>query len=247
MRSKTVPVSNIARLSEAANALINRAYGMPGMGLIEGQTGYGKTTAVAWLSIKLNGAYVRALATTTPSSLLGSICKELNIGRRPTNVDTVEVIVQRLAETGRPLFIDEADYLVNKRSLIETLRDIHDLATVPVVLIGMHGFRRKVTHLQQLTGRIAQWVEFEPAGIDDAKLLARELAEVDVGPDLVGKLHSAANGSVRLIVVGLNRIEQYARNRSLHKIGAADWPANADFFVGTAPTAKRATTLAAVG
>jgi len=247
MRSKTVPISNIARLSEAANALIHRAYGMPGMGLIEGQTGYGKTTAVAWLSIKLNGAFVRALATTTPSSLLESICKELGVGRRPTNVGTVEVIVQRLAETGRPLFIDEADYLVTNKRTIETLRDIHDLATVPVVLIGMHGFRRKVTHLQQLTGRIAQWVEFEAASIDDAKQLARELAEVDVAADLVHRLHDAARGSVRLIVVGLGRIEQFARARSLSKVSATDWPANADFFVGTAPTTKRATALAAVG
>jgi DNA transposition AAA+ family ATPase len=195
--------------------------------------------------VKLNGAYVRALATTTPSSLLESICKELGIGKRATLVATVEDIVRRLAETGRPLFIDEADYLVDKRRLIETLRDIHDLATVPVVLIGMHGFRRKITHLQQLTGRIAQWVEFEPASADDAALLARELAEVDIADDLVRKLHESARGSIRLIVVGLNRIEQFARARSLNKIGLHAWPANQDFFVGTAPAKKNAS-LAAV-
>src|SRR4051812_45299093 len=136
MRSKIVPVSNISRLLEAANALLTRAYGMPGMGLIEGQTGYGKSTAVTWLAIRLNGVYVRALAATTPSSLLESICKELGIGKRATNIAAIEDIVQKLAETGRPLFIDEADYLADKRKLIETLRDIHDLATVPVVLIG---------------------------------------------------------------------------------------------------------------
>lgn len=247
MRSKIVPVSNIARLSEAANALVNRAYGMPGMGLIEGETGYGKTTAVAWLTVRLNGLFVRALATTTPSSLLESICKELGIGKRATNVGTVEEIVRKLAETGRPLFIDEADYLADKRRLIETLRDIHDLATVPVVLIGMHGFRRKITHLQQLTGRIAQWVDFQPSSVEDANLLARELAEVEIDKALVSKLHESARGSVRLIVVGLNRIEQFAKNRGLAKIGAAEWPANADFFVGSAPAAKRSPALAAVG
>lgn len=239
MRSKIVPISNIARLADAANALIHRTPGMPGMGLVEGHTGLGKTTAFAWLTIQHNGVFVRALAATTTRSLLDSICKELGVGRRATNVDTIEAIVQRLAETGRPLFIDEADYLLSKKMLIETLRDIHDLSTVPVILIGMHGFRRKVEHLQQLTGRIAQRVEFEPATADDAALLIKSLADVDVAADLVRKLHSDAHGSVRLMIVGLARIEQFARARNLARITLSDWPSNAEFFVGVAPGQKR--------
>lgn len=238
MRSKIVFTSNVARLTEAADALVNRAYGMPGMGLIEGHTGYGKTTAAAWLITRLNGAFVRALATTTPSSLLESICRELGIGKRASNVGTVEDIVRRLAETGRPLFIDEADYLASQKRLIETLRDIHDLATVPVILIGMHGFRRKLTHLQQLTGRIAQWVEFTPSTMSDAKKLATELCEVRVRDDLVARLHQETAGSVRLIVVGLSHIESLARARGMAEIGIDEWPRSGEFFVGTAPRAR---------
>lgn len=240
MRSKIVPISNIMKLSEASNALINRAPGMPGMGLIEGQTGYGKSTAAAWQIVKVNGAYVRAIAVSTPSSLLEAICKELGIARRATHAATIEDIVQKLSETGRPLFVDEADYLVSKHRLIDTLRDIHDLSSVPVVLIGMHGFRRKITSMPQLTGRIAQWVDFEASTIEDAQLLARELAEVTIAADLVRKLHAATHGSVRLIVNGLSRIEHFAKSRGLDKIGLGDWPTNADFFVGTAPGAKKA-------
>lgn len=246
MRTKIVPISNIARLTDAANALVHRSNGMPGMGLVEGQTGFGKTTAVTWLAIRLNGVFVRARATTTPSSLLESICNELGIGKRQGNANAVEDIVQRLAETRRPLFIDEADYLVTKRMLIETLRDIHDLAEVPVVLIGMHKFRTKLSGLKQLTGRIAQWVEFEPSTLADAQLLANELAEVKVHADLVRKLHEAASGEVRRMVVGLGRIEQFARARGLDAIGAAEWPTNADFFIGSAPQPKKAA-LASVG
>jgi DNA transposition AAA+ family ATPase len=239
MRSKIVPISNVSRLSEAAHALIHRANGMPGMGLIEGETGYGKTTAVAWLTTKLNGVYVRALACSTPSSLLESICKELGIGKRPTNVGTVEEIVRKLAETSRPLFIDEADYLADRRKLIETLRDVHDLSTVPVVLIGMRGFRAKISGLQQLTGRIAQWVDFQPSTIEDATMLAKELVEVGIGADLVRSLHAEARGSVRLIVVGFAQIEQYAKNRGLDRIGAAEWPKGRSFFLGSAPSKSR--------
>ncbi|MDC8012262.1 AAA family ATPase [Tahibacter soli] len=246
MKSKIVPISNVARLSEAATALVERPAGMPGMGLIEGETGYGKTTAAAWLITRMNGVYVRALATSTPSSLLDAICKELNILRRPTNVGTVEAIVQRLAETQRPVFIDEADYLVDQKRLVETLRDIHDLATVPVILIGMAGIRRKLTKWPQFTGRISQWVDFTPSTFEDAKLLARELAEVPIADDLVRQLHTATHGSVRLIVVGLARIEQFARSRGLERIAALDWPAHGDFFIGSAPTPKTRPAISAV-
>lgn len=245
MKSRIVPISNVARLSEAATALVDRPYGMPGMGLIEGETGYGKSTAAAWMITRLNGVYVRALATSTPSSLLDSICKELQIARRPTNVGTVEEIVRRLAESQRPVFIDEADYLVEQKRLVETLRDIHDLATVPVILIGMAGIRRKLTRWAQVTGRIAQWVDFQPSTFEDAKLLARELAEVSIADDLVRQLHVATHGSVRLIVVGLGRIEQHARSRGLASISAVDWPGG-DFFIGTAPTPRQPAKLASV-
>lgn len=239
MRSKIVPVSNIQRLTEAANALLERATGMPGMGLIYGETGFGKTTGVTWLITRVNGVYVRALATTTPSSLLASIARELDLAPRPSNVQTVEAIVQKLAVTGRPLFIDEADYLIENKRTVETLRDIHDLATVPVVLIGMAGVQRKIQSRQQLTGRIAQWVEFQPASLADCQALARELAEVTIADDLLKRVHETTRGSVRLIVVGLNRVEGYARARGMNAIALKDWPAQADFFLGNAPRAGK--------
>lgn len=244
MRTKIVPISNVARLAEAGESLLNRATGMPGMGLVYGASGYGKTTAVAWLATRQHGVFVRALATTTPSSLCESICKELGIARRSTIVGTIESIVERLAETGRPLFIDEADYIADQKRLVETLRDVHDLASVPVILIGMQNLRRTVTTREQLAGRIAQWVEFQEATVDDTRTLARELAEVEVAEDLVHRLHAATSGSVRKIVVGLNRIEQYARSRGLSKIGSAEWPKSADFFMGSVPSAARTLAVA---
>ncbi|WP_062536840.1 AAA family ATPase [Mizugakiibacter sediminis] len=235
MRTKIVPVSNVARLSAASEALLDRAAGMPGMGLIHGDTGLGKTTAVTWLITRNNGVYVRALSTTTPSSLLRTIARELDLDPRPSNVETVEAIVQRLAETGRPLFVDEADYLVNRAALVETLRDIHDLATVPVVLIGMAGIQRKIKARQQLTGRIAQWVEFQPATREDVRLLAQHLAEVEIDDALLGALHEATHGSMRLAVVGLSHIEARAKAKGQKRIGLADWPAGTNFFFGDAP------------
>lgn len=235
MRSKIVPVSNVARLAEAGAALLNRAPGMPGMGLCDGPSGYGKSTAIAWLATQQHGVYVRARSVWTPTSMLDAICKELHIASRARVAQTVDAIVDKLAETGRPLFVDEADYVICKPSLIDTLRDVHDLSSVPVILIGMQGIDRRISLSPQLAGRIAQRVEFHPATADDAKLIAGQLCEVAVADDLVAELHARAGGSIRLLVVGLGRIEQFARARDSKKIAKADWPRGADFFLGNAP------------
>lgn len=243
MRTKTVGISNIVRLAEAGKALLTSATGLPRMGLVYSESGYGKTTALAWLATRQNGVFVRALATTTPSSLLESICKELCIAKRQKNVSAVEDIVQALWTNNRPLFIDEADYLISHAKLIETLRDIGDLAQTPVILIGMKGIERRITERPQLYNRIAQWVEFQAATIDDTKLLAKELAEVEIKEDLVRQLHQQSTGVVRLIVIGLARIEQVARSAGLTKIGLAEWPQGTELLLGQGPRKR----LAAVG
>ena len=239
MRSKIVPVTNVAHLAEAGEALLNRAPGMPGMGLCFGASGLGKTTAIAWLATRQHGVFVRARATSTPTSMLEHICRELNIASRHRTSMTVDAIVDKLTETGRPLFVDEADYVIGQQRLVDTLRDLHDLSAVPVILIGMAGIDRRISLSPQLSGRMAQWVEFKAASMEDAKLLARELCEVSVADDLVAELNTRANGSIRNIVVGLSKIEQFGRSRSASKVSLNDWPRGTDFFLGTAPRAAK--------
>lgn len=240
MRYRIVPVKNVSRLKAAGDALIARAPGMPGMGMIWGPTGYGKTTATTWFVNQCHGVYVRAMALWSPKTMLGAIARELDLpgAKSANNSELVEGIVLRLTEQGRPIFIDEADYVVEKSSLTNTLRDIHDLSTVPVILIGMHGIQKRIKGNEQLTGRIAQWVAFEGLDMEDASLLATLLVEVEIQDDLLARLHreaapkDAGGAEVRRLVVGLSAIEGYARSRGLATIGAADWPKDRSFFLG---------------
>ncbi len=236
MRYEIVPVKNVARLAEAGNALIQRPPGMPGMGLIHAPTGFGKSTASTWFVVRCHGVFVRALQTSSPMSLLGSIRRELDIEPRGSCADTVGQIVVKLAETRRPLFIDEANYVVENKRLINTLRDIHDLSTVPVILIGKPDMPRKIAADEQLAGRIAQRVEFFPLDMDDATLMAERLCEVKVERELIERIHDAAGGSVRLIVVGLGAVESWAKTRGpggggKKEVLSRDWPKDRDFFL----------------
>ena len=244
MKSKTVLIDNVARLAEAGEALLRRAPNMPGMGLVHGETGYGKSTAVAWFANRpsVNAVYVRALATWTPAAMLEAILKKLGRSPRGGSSKMMEDIIEILALAQRPLFVDEADYLVDSKKMTESLRDLHDMATVPVVLIGMGGIDQRLAHRKQLTGRVMQDVKFNPLGEDDAQKLAKDLAEVEIKPDLVQLLNRQAAGSVRLLVVGLSRIELVAKSRGMGSIDAAAW-GKGQFFTGEAPDAGKVAQL----
>lgn len=256
MRYRILPVKNVSRLKAAGDALVQREPGMPGMGLIWGPTGYGKTTAATWFINQVHGVYVRAVSLWSPKSMLTAIAHELDIEvRSKTNSHLLELIVQRLSETGRPIFIDEADYVVERKLLTDALRDIHDLSTAPVILIGMHGIEKRIRGNEQFTGRIAQWVSFEGLDMDDARLLADGLCEVDVADDLLGALFDDAspkNGGgaeARRLVVGLGQIEHYARSIGMDAMSRSDWPKGRGFFLGAAAvqSAKASGKIAKLG
>ncbi len=238
MRSKIVLVNNVARLAEAGEALLHRAPGMPGMGLIHGETGYGKTTAVSWYVNRCNGVYVRAWAVWTPAAMLTAILKELGRSAHGSCAQMMGDVVEALTLSGRPLFVDEADYLIDSKRMRESLRDMHDHATVPVVLIGMGGIDQRLAHSKQLTGRVLADVRFHPADEADAQKIAGELCEVKIDADLVAELNRKAAGSVRLLVIGLERMERWAKAQGLTRVSASQW-GKRQFFTGEAPSAPR--------
>lgn len=217
MKHKVVPVNNLARLAEAGEALITRHPGEPGMGLIWGPTGYGKSTGSAWFMNQVDGIYVRANQLWTPSAMLRALCQELDLPEHPHCSKMLDAVIRALAEDPRAVFIDEADYVVASRKLVETLRDIHDLTTVPIVLIGEENLKKKLAANKRLLGRVAQWVAFQRATIKDARKLADELCEVGVADDLVERVHAETEGEIRLIVIGLRKIEDWCKQRGIKK------------------------------
>lgn len=242
MKSRIVPIKNVARLTQAADALINRGHGLPGMGMVSGPTGWGKTVATTWLINRVHGVYVRAFATWSPAGMLGALCRELTIAPRGSCSAMINDIIERLAREPRPIFLDEADHIVENKRSTESLRDLHDMTSVPVILIGEENLEQKLGHRKQLTGRVLEHVRFEAIDIADARLLADQLCEVKVRDDLLARVHRVARGSVRLTVVSLARIEQRAKVMGIQEIGGSEWGAKDEgFFTGEAPVAPALT------
>lgn len=158
MKPAIARVQNIQNLISAFEETQDRAPNQPGLILIHGATGAGKTTAIAWHCIRVNGIYRRAGALWTPGFMLEEIIQEAKIKTEARScAGKAKAIADHLKATGRPLFIDEVDYLVPpfaEYKAIEVLRDIHDESGAPIVLIGMEGFERKIQARKQLARRI---------------------------------------------------------------------------------------------
>lgn len=238
MKKNMAMVKNVMALQAAFEALSGREHGVPGMGLLYGHTGAGKTTAATWLISNSNGVYARANATWTPNAMLGKLMIEL--GAEPLHnggAAMVKHITDALMLEQRPVFIDEADYLLSNLKMLETLRDIHDISGQPVVLIGMEGIERRLVHRQQLARRISQWVEFLPSDAEDARILADSICDITVEDDLLQSLHDEAKGSIGLMTVGLSRIEALAKANGWKKVDADQWGGRR-LFLSNAPKGR---------
>lgn len=234
MRHVTVKTTNILRLMNALDALLADDRRVEGMGVVHGEPGEGKSTAVAFAVIETRGAFIRARASWTMTSMYDAICHGLGLPTHPHSARMLDAIIERLADAPRPLFIDEADYLTRPYQsgpeLLDALRDIYDLAQVPVVLIGHADFPQKIggPRYSRFFRRVTQWVPFTGLGVRDVQRAVGALAEVevegampvgstDIVPiegTLVEAIYRGTRGNIGKVVNEIDAIERWARTNS---------------------------------
>lgn len=212
MKNITVPVKNVALLAAQGQALLSAPQRLTHrLGLIHGDTGLGKTTATAWFAIRHSAYYVRSMAAwRSPAALLRAICREMGIKPRRYMDLMLDDITRKLSMENRPLFIDEADYLIRYPDMRDTIMDLQDMSTLPIILVGMKDIKREIKRSEKFDNRFLIDVEFHPLDINDARLIADQVCDVRVGDDLLADLFKYARGNTRRISTGLYRIEQVA-------------------------------------
>ncbi len=225
MTKVVAPVKNVIALQDVIDSLSNRDYGVPGIGLVHGKSGLGKTTAVTYLFNQINGIYVSMRTTDTATSLLARIMDELGTQPLSRVSKMVDYRVEQMSLHERALFIDEADYLMGDVRMLETVRDIYDATEVPVVLIGMDQIARRISSRKQFYNRISEWAEFKPADLDDVIVMSDALIRsgVRVEHELLDALRSQAAGELRRITIGLKRIEKLALVNELDFVTQSHW------------------------
>jgi DNA transposition AAA+ family ATPase len=226
------PTKNTGRVARAYESLKERAERVPGMMLIHGVAGYGKTTSCEHLLKTYGGVSIRCQAFWSPSGMLDSICEALEIEPTTRPYKTIRAINTHLKRNPQPLIVDEVDHLFGKPLLLEGLRDIHDATRNPVVLVGMAGADRKVQKHPQLLRRITQSVELLQLDIEDLRSISEVVCSPKVADDLLKYVLDQSKGSTGLAVVGLSQIDKFCSGEKVASL--AIWKEqNKPLFLGS--------------
>ncbi len=218
MKKVFVRTKNVKNFVDLMNNLKNSTSEIPKMGLIYGDPGLGKTQTAIWWAAKNNAVYIRAQNRMTSKWLLERIVYELGEAaiRRKTS-DLVDQCISHLRLQPQMIIVDEIDYLVNRVATIETLRDIHDLANIPIVLIGMLNAKAKLGTYKHLYDRISEKLEFNTFSQEDVDIIVDELSEVKITDEAKIIIFEKIN-RFRQLIKAISIIETLATTNGLTKV-----------------------------
>lgn len=218
-------VSNLSNVREGVNTakrLEKNDAGVPGLGLIHGMRGYGKTQFLLWLAANNRYPYLRAKKDWTPSWVLEDLAVELQISPKTKKKDMFDDIVASLQEYSRLVIIDEVN--VPSMACLETLRDLHDISGAPFIFAGHDGIVKRLKSLAALFDRFLYITEFKPLSLEDVKEFASRCMDFPVDEEALVRVLGLTQGNFRKTVVVMKGMENRARADRASKIGAQYLP-----------------------
>ncbi len=222
MKRRFVKTQNVKHFISAVTRLQDREEEIPGLALIYGKYGLGRTRTAVWWSAQNEGAiFIRTLKLMTGRWLLSKIVAEL--GEEPMyRVSDLFEQCQGILLDGkqRVLIFDEVDYLTHDARVIETLRDIHDITGVPMVFIGMEHADKKLMRYKHLYDRFSEVLQFNEQIENDIRTIADEMCEVKLSDCAVKYLYQSSN-RFRPLVVNLYKAERLAKTNNYKVVTAA--------------------------
>lgn len=145
-----------------------------------------------------------------------SIGKAINLTKHILEKRGYENIPCDLTFNNKVIIVDEVDYLIDK-SIIETLRDLHDKTGCPVVLVGMGAVDKKLARYPHLMDRIYKKLKFEKFNSDDIKEILTELTDLKFKDDAIEYLATRTN-QFRQLVKLINRIEKLMKTNQIEEL-----------------------------
>lgn len=212
MKDRIIMTQNLVKAVELVEKLKNRPKRSDCLGLIFGRWGLGKSTAIEWLFTNIECFYVRALEVWGRSvnmmveSLLAAYRVE-PMGRLKSDLPELSRTIKK---HGHPLFIDEADRLARKTSLIETVRDLHDVCRVPIILVGSENIINLLQRrdLGPVFSRVSAICQFQELTTKDIEHIALELCGLQCGSKVASYIRTVTLGDFRLVNSLLVRAEE---------------------------------------
>lgn len=220
-RDVFIETENVSRFAAALTLAEDTDFGRPGMMMVSGEAGRGKTVAARSSHAVRGGIYLRAWQDWTQAAFLQALCFEV-CGARPHGSNRCKVrIVEELEHERRTIYMDEADRLDIGR--LEDLRDIHDETGAPIVLIGEQGLPARVAARSRIDDRIPgeYRIPFAPVSQQDITLYALEAANLVLEPKACKIVHTFCKGNFRRAHNAIVSLDQMAKAVQTDQVDAA--------------------------
>jgi DNA transposition AAA+ family ATPase len=216
MKKVFIRTKNVKRFVALMDELQKLPPNIPKLALVYGEHGLGKTQTIQWWVDKNDSVYVRATQEMTSRWLLSEIAEEL--GEEPYwhTQETFELIENNLRQNPKVIIVDEVDYLVEKHT-IETLRDLHDKTSCPIVLVGMGFADKKLARYPHLCDRLYKTLKFEQFNQEDIKEILVQLTDLVFTPDAIEYLSTRTN-QFRQLVKLVNKIEKLSKTNQIAEL-----------------------------
>lgn len=231
------PLYNVSLCLATLEKARNRPRHLPGIVVLYGPSGFGKSVAAAVTVTNAKAYYVQLQSSWTRKAIYLSILKVMGIVPAKTMYEMGEQIATQLATSGYALILDDAQYLTRKGHE-ELVKDIYESCLAPIMLIGEENLPGDLKKSERLHGRVLDFAQAQPPSLSDAKALRAAYAQkVTIADDLLALVHEEANGSVRRILVNLERIQDHALENGLEEIDKTAWGKN-ELYTGDAPARR---------
>ena len=219
-----VALQNIALAERAVSRLVNRGPTEPGMAVMCGPSGYGKSMSAARITARHRAYYVEADDFWTKKTMLHAISRAMGLAvTKGTAYELANGIKEELGKSQRILIIDEFDYLIEK-NLVEAVRSIYEGSKASILLIGEEALPQKLAKWERFHGRVLDWFFAEPVSLNDARELAKQRCPgIAVNDGLLAHLVEIAEGSVRRVSNNLGLIYMAAASNAWQSVDLKAW------------------------
>lgn len=233
------PLRNVLLARGLMEILVTRDAELPGMGVLYGPSGWGKTKAVSSVAVHYRAVYVQIRSHFTAKALLLAVLAEMSVKPARTVSEMADQVCDQLMHASRPLILDDMDYAV-KRKLVDLVRDLYEGSGAAILMVGEENFPREILRNERFHNRILKFQPAEPANLDDArKCVKLYCPDVAVGDDWLKACLSATRGTTRRLCTNLAEARREAKKTGA-KLIDVKWWGSRPFNTGEAPMRRAA-------
>ncbi|MCK5051098.1 MAG: TniB family NTP-binding protein [Candidatus Cloacimonetes bacterium] len=214
-----VETDNVKRVNKLVYRLLKRPKTeVPGLAVVYGPTGFGKTRWSEMTAFRNGWGYMRINRLQREKAFVQEIYRRLHwliygedhiVRRTASKIE--EMCIKLLQDNPEiVLFIDEINHKIHKREwdILEVIRDLTDRSFASIVMIGEQDTVDALNDYNpHFFGRCNFFFKFEKNTLEDVKRICNEVAEVPLDQQIIKEIYKETEGDLRKLVSYIPELE----------------------------------------